>query len=92
MRRILVLTATLALSAPGLAAAQTEPAPEPEPAPEIRYKAVTDIDFETRRVDAAMMSPAQAYLLALGKREKAPLITLKTDFDEEMKRSADQVR
>ncbi len=89
----LLLAALLAL--PAAAMAQSDEEEEPKPAveePNIQYKAITDIDFDTQRVDAAMMKPYGQYIAGLPQRDKKPLVTLKTDFNAEMKASADSIR
>jgi len=86
----LLLAAFLAL--PAVALAQSEDAPPPPAEPNIQYKAITDIDFTTQRVDASLLKPYGQYISGLPQRDKKPLMTLKTDFNAEMRASADSIR
>ena len=91
-RPLLALLALLAL--PAVALAQSDEA-EPTPAatePNIQYKAITDIDFGVQRVDASMLKPYGQFVGGLPQREKTPLVTLKPDFNAEMRASVDSVR
>ncbi len=94
MARHLFLVLALVTLTAGPALAQNEPVdPDPdEETPELRYAKKTEIDFDVRHVDAAMVKPYGALVGGLPEREKTPLLTLRADFNEEMKESVDSVR
>ena len=94
MARLLLLAVALITFTAAPALGQSEPVdPDPdEDAPNIQYAAKTEIDFDVRRVDAGIVKPYGAMIGGLPDREHAPLITLRANFDEEMKASVDSVR
>jgi hypothetical protein len=64
----------------------TAQADEPEE-PKIVYKKQTEIDFEALELEGQLLKPQGALLLERKKATFNPLITLRTDFNEEMKDS-----
>ena len=59
---------------------------------DIQYKARTEIDFEGVDVQGELVKPAGQLLLDRRKANFNPLIQLREHFNEEMKRSVDQVK
>ena len=64
----------------------TAQAEEPDE-PKIVYKKQTEIDFEALELEGQLLKPQGALLLERKKATFNPLITLRTDFNEEMKDS-----
>jgi hypothetical protein len=58
----------------------------------IKYKSRTEIDFEDVDVNGELVKPAGALLLDRTRASFNPLIRLREDFNDEMKRSVDQVK
>jgi hypothetical protein len=58
----------------------------------IKYKSRTEIDFEDVDVNGELVKPAGALLLDRKRASFNPLIRLREDFNDEMKRSVDQVK
>ena len=56
------------------------------------YKERTEIDFEGLDVSGELVKPQGALLLSRKKASFNPLIRLRTDFNEEMADSVDEVR
>lgn len=85
----LSIFAAVGLFLAGPAAAQDT---EPKPSPQIRYKERTEIDFEGVDVTGELVKPQGQLLLNRRKADFNPLIKLRTNFDEEMKQSVDEVK
>ena len=81
-RSILVFTLT------GLAPAFAQDEEEPK----VIYKAKTEIDFEGVEVAGELVKPQGALLLERKRANFNPLIKLRTDFDDEMEKSVDEVK
>ena len=81
--RNLILAATF-FSAPAFAQDEEEP--------KVIYKSKTEIDFEGVEVDGELVKPQGALLLDRKRANFNPLIKLRTDFDEEMDKSVDEVK
>ena len=81
--RSLILTTAL-ISAPACAQDEEEP--------KVVYKAKTEIDFEGVEVDGELVKPQGALLLDRKRANFNPLIKLRTDFDDEMDKSVDEVK
>ena len=81
--RSLILTTAL-FSAPAFAQDEEEP--------KVVYKAKTEIDFEGVEVDGELVKPQGALLLDRKRANFNPLIKLRTDFDDEMDKSVDEVK
>ena len=81
--RSLILTTAL-ISAPAFAQDEEEP--------KVVYKAKTEIDFEGVEVDGELVKPQGALLLDRKRATFNPLIPLRTDFDDEMDKSVDEVK
>lgn len=58
----------------------------------IKYKERTEIDFEDVDVNGQLVKPAGALLLERKRASFNPLIRLREDFNDEMKRSVDEVK
>ncbi len=58
----------------------------------VQYKAKTEIDFEGLEVAGELVKPQGALLLDRKKASFNPLIRLRSDFNEEMKESVDEVK
>jgi len=58
----------------------------------VRYKKKTEIDFEDVSVDGELKKPHGAYLLDKRQSSFNPLIKLKTEFNQEMIESVNQIR
>ena len=59
---------------------------------EIRYNSRTEIDFDGVDVQGELVKPAGQLLLDRRKANFNPLIRLREHFNDEMKRSVDQVK
>ena len=59
---------------------------------EVRYNARTEIDFDGVDVQGELVKPAGQLLLDRRKANFNPLIRLREHFNDEMKRSVDQVK
>ena len=81
--RSLILTTAL-ISTPAFAQDEEEP--------KVVYKAKTEIDFEGVEVDGELVKPQGALLLDRKRANFNPLIKLRTDFDDEMDKSVDEVK
>ncbi len=55
--------------------------------PKIVYKKETEIDFEALELEGQLLKPQGALLLERRKASFNPLITLRKDFNKEMKES-----
>ena len=58
----------------------------------VTYKERTEIDFEGLDVSGELVKPQGALLLDRKKASFNPLIKLRTNFDEEMAQSVDEVK
>ena len=64
---------------------------EAEPEREIRYKERTEIDFEGVDIIGELVKPSGKLLLDRKKAKFNPLIRMRSNFDEEMKDSVDEI-
>ena len=85
--RILISLTALAAFTSGTALAQDE-----EEDRKVIYKSKTEIDFEGLEVAGELVKPQGALLLDRKRASFNPLIKLRTDFNEEMAQSIDQVK
>ena len=91
MTRLLGLLTVSALASVSLVApAMAQEAPEDNRV--IKYKERTEIDFEDVDVNGQLVKPAGALLLERKRASFNPLIRLREDFNDEMKRSVDEVK
>ena len=67
-------------------------AEEPEDNENIVYKQKTEIDFEGLEIEGALVKPQGALLLDRKKASFNPLIKLRTDWDEEMSDSVNEIK
>jgi hypothetical protein len=81
--RSLLLTATLVFT-PAFAQDDEEP--------KVIYKARTEIDFEGVNVDGELVKPQGAMMIDRKRANFNPLIKLRTDFDDEMDKSVDEIK
>ena len=80
---------TILLSGPAYADDDREESNEPR---EVVYKQRTEIDFEGLEIQGELVKPQGALLLERQRASFNPLIKLRTDFDDEMERSVDQIK
>ena len=73
-------------------AASTSAQAQDESGRQIKYAERTEIDFEGVDVQGELVKPAGQLLLDRRKANFNPLIRLREHFNEEMKRSVDQVK
>lgn len=86
MNRILgILAASVLFATPALAQ-------EEESGRQIKYKERTEIDFEAVDVSGELVKPQGAVISERRKAEFNPLIRLRENFNDEMKRSVDEVK
>lgn len=89
---LLPLLALLTLSlASGAAWAQDEEG-EADGDRKVTYKSRTEIDFEGVEVAGELVKPSGALLLDRKRASFNPLIKLRTDFNEEMSESVNEVK
>lgn len=86
IRLLTALVALGTLSTPALAQDVDESGRQ------VKYKERTEIDFEGVDVTGELVKPAGQLLLDRRKANFNPLIRLREDFDDEMKRSVDEVK
>jgi len=77
------------LSGPAYADDDREESSEPR---EVVYKQRTEIDFEGLEIQGELVKPQGALLLERQRASFNPLIKLRTDFDDEMEQSVDQIK
>lgn len=91
MKRTIAMLLALAIS--GAAHAQDAGSTDTDDSGRaIRYKEKTEIDFEGVDVSGELVKPAGALLLDRRKAQFNPLIRLRSDFNDEMKASVDEVK
>ena len=78
---------TLALLFPAMAHAQDE-----EESRKVIYKQRTEIDFDSVDVNGELIKPAGALLIDRKRAQFNPLIRLRDDWKDEMKKSIDKVK
>ena len=89
MLRFLLFVAGLSFT--GVAFAQEGGEIDPDSGRQIKYKERTEIDFEGVDVTGELVKPQGQLLLDRRKAEFNPLIKLRTDFNEEMKASVNEI-
>ena len=87
-RALVCMGVLLALSG-GSALAQDD---EPTPGQKVIYKEKTEIDFEGLDINGELVKPQGALLLDRKRASFNPLIKLRTDFNDEMDRSVDEIK
>ncbi len=87
MTRITTLLAIVALTAAPAFAQEDGDGDQ-----KVIYKQRTEIDFEGVEVAGELVKPQGALLLDRKRANFNPLIKLRTDFDEEMEKSVDEVK
>ncbi len=80
-----VFAATALLTIPTMALAQEEERT-------VKYKERTEIDFEGLDVSGELVKPQGALLLDRKRASFNPLIRLRTDFNQEMAESVDEIK
>ena len=63
-----------------------------EEEPKVIYKQKTEIDFEGIEIQGELVRPQGALLLDRRSATFNPLIKLRTDFDDEMEKSVDEIK
>jgi len=86
MSRFLFIAASLTLSSTAFAQDTDSDGRQ------IKYKERTEIDFEGVDVTGELVKPQGALTLERRKANFNPLIKLRTDFNEEMKQSVNEVK
>ena len=67
-------------------------ADETEQEPQVIYKERTEIDFEGVEIQGELVRPQGALLLDRKRAQFNSMIKLRTDFDDEMDKSVDEVK
>ena len=67
-------------------------ASDEEPEPRVVYKQKTEIDFEGVEIDGELVKPQGSLLLERKHAKFNPMIKLRTDFDDEMDKSVQEVK
>ena len=67
-------------------------ADEPKEEPKVVYKERTEIDFEGVEVTGELVKPQGSLLLERKRAQFNSMIKLRTDFDDEMDKSVDEVK
>ena len=60
--------------------------------PQIVYKQKTEIDFEGLEIDGELVKPQGSLLLERQGAKFNPMIKLRTDFDDEMDKSVQEIK
>jgi hypothetical protein len=60
--------------------------------PKVVYKAKTEIDFEGVEIAGELVKPQGQLILDRQRAQFNPLIKLRTDFDDEMDKSVDEIK
>jgi len=60
--------------------------------PKVIYKAKTEIDFEGVEIAGELVKPQGQLILDRQRAQFNPLIKLRTDFDDEMDKSVDEIK
>lgn len=60
--------------------------------PQIVYKQKTEIDFEGLEIEGELLKPQGSLLLERQGAKFNPMIKLRTDFDDEMEKSVQEVK
>lgn len=56
------------------------------------YRQTTEIDFEDLEIEGALQKPQSALVLERKKASFNPLVKLRTDWNDEMSQSADEIK
>ena len=67
-------------------------ADDPDPDPQVIYKERTEIDFEGVEIQGELIKPQGALLLDRKRAQFNSMIKLRTDFDDEMDKSVDEIK
>lgn len=86
MRKI-ILIAALLFAQPAKAGDKTE-----EDDRKIQYKQKTEIDFESLDISATLIKPAGSLVIERKQASFNPLIKLRTNFNEEIEQSTDDIK
>jgi len=84
MRRIILIAALLF--------AQPANAKDEQEDRKVTYRQKTEIDFEGLDVNAALVKPAGSLVLERKQASFNPLIKLRTNFNEEIDKSTDEIK
>ncbi len=80
------LIAALLFSAPAYADNETEEEPK------VVYKQRTEIDFEGVEIEGELVKPQGSLVLDRRHAKFNPMIKLRTDFDDEMDKTVDEIK
>jgi hypothetical protein len=67
-------------------------ADDPKEEPKVVYKQRTEIDFEGVEVEGELVKPQGSLVLDRRHAKFNPMIKLRTDFDDEMDKSVDEIK
>lgn len=84
MRRVILIAALLF--------AQPANAKDEQEDRKVTYRQKTEIDFEGLDVNAALVKPAGSLVLERKQASFNPLIKLRTNFNEEIDKSTDEIK
>ena len=65
---------------------------EPEAEPKVIYKQKTEIDFEGVEIEGELVKPQGALLLNRRAARFNPMVWVRTDFDDEMDKTVEEVK
>jgi hypothetical protein len=91
-RSLFLLAAVAALALPAAAQEEGGGGDEGDAGRKVLYKSTTEIDFEGLDVAGELVKPSGALLLDRKRASFNPLIRLRTDFNEEMQDSVDEIK
>lgn len=63
-----------------------------EEEPRVMYKQKTEIDFDGVEVQGELVKPQGAMMIDRKRAKFNPMIKLRTDFDDEMDKSVDEIK
>lgn len=92
MRHFTLVLSVVALSLSSTAAWAQDESEEGAGDRKVIYKTKTEIDFEGVEVAGELVKPQGALLLDRRRANFNPLIKLRTDFNDEMKQSVDEIK
>ena len=67
-------------------------ADDPKEEPKVVYKQRTEIDFEGVEIEGELVKPQGSLVLDRRHAKFNPMIKLRTDFDDEMDKSVDEIK
>ena len=82
---MLLVLLSLSIASPALA-------DEPKEEPKVVYKEKTEIDFEGVEIAGELVRPQGSLILDRKRAQFNSMIKLRTDFDDEMDKSVDEIK